>query len=172
MTRQLHRTLQLTQLAVALAAVGCASSDAKPRTTTDAIESCKAEFSAAKGYDWHDDLGGQFAPADGGSLPPPPSALDQAVADCTAAGQPSSSCDAALVMTRDAAICVAKHHGLATGIAPLRAGLVFHATQLKIVWNAHNTTSDDGQGTASGDTGRVDAITGELLQKGSWGSTP
>jgi hypothetical protein len=75
-------------------------------------------------------------------------------------------------MTREAAICIAKSSQLATGIAPWKVGLVLHHGLQSIVWNVDNTLKDDGMGTQSGDSLSIDAISGDVLQRLSWGGIP
>ena len=89
-----------------------------------------------------------------------------------AAGEPGSDCDSSRVMTREAALCVARAAGLAEGISALQAGLHFDTEYRRIVWSVLNTTSDDGNGRKSGEAWDIDAITGAVLFRGGWSQTP
>jgi hypothetical protein len=134
-------------------------------------ESCKAEYAPEKGYAWEDDLTTTTAPPDAA----PPSVMaapERAESECLGAGNPASTCDAELLMTREAALCIAESLGLSEGIGPWKAGLTYHFGDERIVWNVHSTLVDDGVGSQSGDFVTVDAIDGTSLGKGSWGSQP
>jgi hypothetical protein len=81
-----------------------------------------------------------------------------------------------LVVSADAAICIAKLHGLTDGVAGISAELVYNHGYRRIVWNVANVTYDrsvdspptaDGTATGSLDRGgqlfSIDAASGEVL---------
>lgn len=82
-----------------------------------------------------------------------------------------TACDRTRLMTRDAALCVAKADGLAAGIQPWTAAIVFHSGYLRIVWIVTATTSvGPAPGGAGGDIMTIDSITGGVLGTGQWSS--
>ncbi len=171
-----------------LLAAGCSSSDpGNTGTGSDAVKQCIAEYAPSKGYGYADDLINVAVPPGDAAPPPTPSSLDLAVSDCQSGGSvpiavnsglpaeggaPGSDCDASRVMTRDAAICVARASGLAEGVAAFQAGLHFDAEFRRIVWSVENTTWDNGNGEKGGDAWEIDAITGAVLGRFGWGQTP
>jgi hypothetical protein len=156
-------------------ACGSTDDDAGEKNEAGTVASCKQQFSPAAGYGWEDDLTLPTSPppgSDAGAPPPATSALDSAVAECQSAGQPSSACDAALVMTHHAAICVAETLGLVVGVEPHRAGISFHPDEQRIVWSVLSVEYSEPGGGEGGDSIRIDAITGAELERGHWGATP
>ena len=121
--------------------------------------SCEKQFSPDAGYG--------FQSEEGYGSPP-----DQVASQCLAAGVAAADCDAHRLLTREAAICIAKGFGFAPGIAPWKAGLVFHGRWQSIVWNVHNTLTDDGMGRRSGNTLTLNGITGALLGSSGWEAIP
>ena len=91
---------------------------------------------------------------EGDSAPPP-------------AAQPGADCDASKIMTHDAALCVARAQGFAEGIGGLQAGLFYDTHFRRIVWNVQNTLSSQ-PGRAQGEAIKIDAITGEVLERTGW----
>ncbi len=160
-------------LVIAISCAGCGSGEggADVTSTGAAVESCKNQFSPSAGYGWEDDLVVNTAPP-GGGAPPAIPPKDRAASECVAAGQPASSCDANLLMTRDAALCVAKSLGLSSGIAAWKAGITHHFGLQRIVWNVASTIQDDGQGSQSGNMVAIDAISGTKFGESTWSSTP
>lgn len=164
-------------LPFAILALACGSTDEDSGEKNEAgtVASCKQQFSPAAGYGWEDDLTLPTSPppgSDAGTPPPAPSALETAVAACQSSGQPSAACDATLVMTHHAAICVAESLGLVVGVEPHRAGIVFHPDEQRIVWNVLSVEYSEPDGSEGGDSIRIDAITGAELERGHWGATP
>ena len=176
-----------------LLVVGCGTSDplntqtSTDAGTTDAVQQCIIDYSPSKGYGYADDLIGVAVPPGDAAPPPTPSSLDLAVSDCQSggrvpieedsglpaeAGASGTDCDASRVMTRDAALCVARASGLPEGIAPLQAGLHFDIEYRRIVWSVENTTYDDGNGRKGGEAWEIDAINGAVLGRLAWGQTP
>jgi hypothetical protein len=171
-----------------LLVIGCSTSDpASTQTSTDAVQQCITQYAPSKGYGYADDLIGVAVPPGDAAPPPTPSSLDWAVSTCQSggpvliqedsglpaeAGAPGTDCDASRVMTREAALCVARASGLPEGLAPLQAGLHFDTEYRRIVWSVENTTSDDGNGRKGGEVLYLDAITGAVLGSGGWGQTP
>lgn len=165
--------MRLWLLLLAIAGVGCGSGDdGAGKTSSGAtVASCKSQFAPSAGYGWEDDLTVNSAPADGGA-PPAIAPQDRAASECVAAGQPASACDASLLMTREAALCVAKSLGLSSGIAPWKAGITYNFKYQRIIWNVQNTLEDDGLGSQAGEFVAIHAIDGTKLGEGQWGSTP
>jgi hypothetical protein len=174
-----------------LVVIGCSGSDpGTTATSTDAVQQCITQYAPSKGYGYADDsmnVATSPAGADAAAPSPPVSSLDQAVSNCqsggpvmieadsgtpVAAGEPGTDCDASRVMTRDAALCIARAGGLGEGMSGLKAGLVFHGGYRRIIWSVENTTSDDGNGSKSGESWDIDAITGAVLFRGGWSQTP
>ena len=157
---------------IACVACGSTDDDAGETNAGSTVASCKQKYSPAAGYGWEDDLRIATSPPGDAAPPPAPDPLDETIAECQAAGEPPSVCDASAVMTHDAAICVAELLGLAPGIAGLKAGIVFHHTERRIVWNVQNTLYSEPGGSEGGESLRIDAITGASLRLGEWVSIP
>lgn len=151
---------------------GCGSGEAGTGKTAGGatVESCKSQFSPSAGYGWEDDLATPTSPPDGGAPPAVPP-QERAASECVAAGQPATVCDANLLMTREAAFCVAESLGLSPGIAAWKAGITYHFKYERIIWNVQSTLQDDGQGSQMGIFVAIDAIDGTRLGEGQWGST-
>jgi hypothetical protein len=158
------------------------------------IESCKTRYSVNKGFKVEGDLpmttkASNTPPgtAQQTSSPPVLSDLDQAVASCQSGGglvghsgsdaaiasEPGVDCDPNRIMTRDAAVCIARAEGLTEGIIGLQAGLVYNVGVRRIIWVVRNTTSSntDGNG-AHGQQLSIDAITGAVLERSEWAMMP
>jgi hypothetical protein len=175
-----------------LLVIGCGTSDPAGTQTsteagTDAVQQCVTQYAPSQGYGYADDLISAAVPPGDAAPPPTPSSLDLAVSDCQSggpvlfeedsgmpaeAGAPGTDCDASRVMTREAALCVARASGLPEGIAPLQAGLHFDTEYRRIVWSVLNTTQDDGNGRKSGESWDIDAIDGKVLGRGGWSQMP
>ena len=176
-----------------LLVIGCGTSDplntqtGTDAGTTDAVQQCITQYAPSKGYGYADDLLHVTSPPGDAAPPPAPSSLDLAVSDCQSggrvpiqedsglpaeAGAPGSDCDASRVMTREAALCVARAAGLPEGMAAFQAGLRFDTRYRRIVWSVLNTTWDEGNGAKGGESWDIDAITGAVLGRFGWGQTP
>jgi hypothetical protein len=162
---------------------GGSSTDTAPAHATVSVESCRDQFAASKGYGYESDVSSTSAPppddagsaADAGASDAAAEAssdtdLDEVVLECQQGG--GTACDSTQFLTHQAALCVARQAGLAAGVAPVRAGLLFQVTFRRVAWNVENVLHDDGQGSQSGDSMLIDAVNGAVLQSGSWGSTP
>lgn len=164
----LRRLLQLSLVCVGCSSGGPGTGNAPAGAT---VQSCVSQFSPSAGYGWDDDLNGIIALPDGGAPAPVPP-QERAASDCLSAGQPTTTCDASLLMTREAALCVAKLLGLPPGIAAWKAGITYNFKYERIIWNVQSILQDDGQGTQQGAFVAIDAIDGKKLGEGDWGSTP
>lgn len=132
-------------------------------------EDCLSRFSVENGYGFASD-GGETAvapPTDTAAPADAPTGLDQAIAECTAEG--ADDCE--VVVTREAAECIAAEGGLAPGVADWRTSLVFHHTHNAIVWNVMSTASQTGA-TASGSSVTIHAESGEVLAESQWSAMP
>ena len=155
-----------------IAALGsaCSSGHSDPGTTGGTVASCRTEFAAEKGYGHEDDLRLRTSPPGDAQPPPLPSALDEAVATCIVEG--ASDCDAPQVLTREAALCIARGLGLPQGIEPWKAGLTFHYRYRRIVWNVQNLLQRSAGGSSNGDVYTIDATTGDLIGRSGWSAIP
>ncbi|MBI4142550.1 hypothetical protein HY480_01600 [Candidatus Uhrbacteria bacterium] len=80
-------------------------------------------------------------------------------ARCAEAGDPCESDD---FISREAAECVARKDGLAEGIAPWSAMVVYDG-RFGPVWNIENTLEEQDDGCRGGELTKLDAITGKIL---------
>src|SRR6185436_14357534 len=98
--------------AAMLACAGCSSDDSRSGITTAGATaaSCIAEHGPANGGDWESFGTIPTSPPGDAAAPPPPVALDEAVAKCTediGASDPAA-CDREKVITHQAALCIAE----------------------------------------------------------------
>jgi hypothetical protein len=86
-------------------------------------------------------------------------------------------CDAKLLITANAAVCVAEANGLVRGIqATPRTGLVYDFVFRRITWSVSNTLYEGDRGTRpdsggalrGGQSLAVDAITAKVLNSFEW----
>jgi hypothetical protein len=161
-------------LSLCLPLVACSHSDSSSPGpgASSPTDACTSQYSTSKGYGYGSDGPYATSPADGGAQPAPPDAVELAVSNCMSATADASACDRSRLVTRDAALCIAKADGLSTGIAPWTASLVFQVKLRRIVWNVDSTTASSASGSSSGDSMTLDAITGAVLATGQWGATP
>ena len=158
---------------VLLLLAACSQSSSSGPATTSTADNCKSQYSPTKGYGYASDGPYATAPADDAGVPAtPPDAVDLAVKSCAGSAD-AAACDRESLMTRDAALCLAKASGLVAGISPWTATIVFHAKHRRIVWNVTATTaSDSASGSSGGDVMTIDAINGAVLGTSQWGATP
>lgn len=198
MTRSL--SVRLVCLA-ALAAAGCPTSggdgtrDAQPVDTSAAAQDagpvvadvpgsnlpcapavdstasfCINNYPIIKGYGFESDPRNCVSGPPGSPAPECPPITPESTAEkCAANGHP---CNAACIMTRDSAICIAEANGLAKGLEDdYRVQLVYHHGVEGPVWNISNLLEDKGFDGQRGEVISVDAITG-AAQKLSWRAIP
>lgn len=173
--------------------LSCSSDDAEQSTPTT-VPGCKDYFAASKGYGYISDpeVVDAFRTSVGGTVDAasterrPPTHLESAVAECEAGGgadttnlgragapaeaatapQPGTNCNYALLLTRDASVCIARARGLAEELG-YSAGIVYVTSRRRIVWIIRNTTERSAS-SASGLSMTIDATTGEVLETGAW----
>lgn len=138
----------------------------------DAGHSCLEDYSVDAGYDFVSDMWHISCPVSaedtGGSGDCPPPTIDDLEAQCDEAGSP---CADTIVVTRDAAECIAQADGMEEGLEGRYADLIFnHAFNLPI-WAVSNVLTSEGA-EASGDGLSIDAATGEILERSQWQRMP
>jgi hypothetical protein len=102
----------------------------------------------------------------------------ECLAQLACRGAPADrECDAKMLITANAAVCVAEASGLARGIqATPRTGLVYDFVFRRITWSVSNTMYEGDRGTRpdaggalrGGQSMAVDAITAKLLNSFEW----
>ena len=124
----------------------------------------------------------QMQPSD--SLTPPTVVAMEAVRECvgddgacTASTECSGTvegreCSAERLITLGAATCIAGMAGLEPGLSGLTAGMTYHHGFRRIVWNVQNVVSRGGDGSSSGQSVSIDAVTGGLLGWFGWAAMP
>jgi hypothetical protein len=131
------------------------------------VQACITEYAPEKGY-------GFVSEPPICASPPPPAPMSECPpitpqtisAQCSAAGAP---CDADQFITRDAAMCIARAQGLADGLSPWTASLVFRVDSKRPFWAIRNVTKQEpGNCARSGNVALIDAITGAVAI-GGWG---
>lgn len=92
-----------------------------------------------------------------------------AFAQCEAEGQ---GCDPSLLISRDAAFCIASELKLAPGLRAWDAHLVYNSRYKRVLWVVQNLTLDNpGNCEKAGAAVSVDAETGEQVGEGQgWSS--
>ena len=86
------------------------------------------------------------------------------------APEPGTVCDGSQIMTHEAAVCLARAEGLDQGLEGYAAGIVYSKKELRIVWIVENTTARNSE-RASGSSMTLDAVTAEVLDRGTWETT-
>lgn len=171
----------------------CSSGDTEQGVPTT-VQGCKDYFSASKGYGYRSDLSivDSMRTSTGGSSSAtstesrPLTHLERAIAECEAGGeteranvgvagvagsvstspQPGTNCNYALLLTRDASVCIARARGFAEELG-YSAAIIYLASYHRIVWIVRNTTERTSS-SATGLSMTLDATTGEVLETGSW----
>lgn len=173
--------------------LACSRDDTEQSVPTT-IQGCKDYFAASKGYGYISDpdvvnaarasVGGSPDAASTGRRPP--TYLERAVAECEAGGdasvvalgsagaapassarpEPGTNCNYALLLTRDASVCIARARGFAEQLGYF-AGIVYLPSLRRIVWIVRNTTERTASST-SGLSMTLDATTGNVLDTGAW----
>ncbi len=121
----------------------------------DPIPQCIEDHAPEAGYGFDSDPG-YGVPA------------EDAEASCLAAG---GSCDADLFITRDAAMCIGGLENLPEGVDDWMAGLSWHEGYAAVVWSVLSPTTQE-EGYTAGEAVVIDAMSGEVLGRISWESTP
>jgi hypothetical protein len=88
--------------------------------------------------------------------------------DCAGAGQEgAAACDVDRFISVDAALCIARARGLGEGLKGLSGSIVYNHRHGRVIYTVKNTLKDD-PGDAGGEHLAIDAITGEVLDRGGW----
>lgn len=131
--------------------------------------SCVDEFAAEDGYSFEGEVqgcGDWVEETDPGCTP---STVADIEAECSADGHP---CADTIVVTHDAALCVARADGLDEGLVGLRAQLIYDVSLAAPKWSVWNVLEDDGEFSMSGESVAVDARDGSVVGHAGWASMP
>lgn len=124
---------------------------------TTPVAACLETYSVANGYGFEaENWTGTDAPT-----------LEAAEDACAAAG----AADCEVVVTHDAAVCIAELEGLAAGLEPWLAFLVYHHDHEVIVWNVQNLEVQE-TGYSAGTLLALHAGTGDVLDVYGWSASP
>jgi hypothetical protein len=160
--------------------VGACSSktiDAGPVSQASTATDCIEKYSTHDGYGFGGPSGSPLSPPPGTDAGPvvPPAAPDVAASlACANAGaheapDDPAACKADAFMSVDAALCIARASGLAEGQSGLVGSLLYNYKLRRVIYSVQNTLHEE-PGRANGDVMAVDAITGAVLERGSWES--
>lgn len=130
---------------------------------------CLDQYAAADGYSFEGEVqgcGDWVEETDPGCTPP---TVDDIEAECAADGH---SCADGIVVTHDAALCIAREDGLAEGLVGIRAQLIYDVSLSAPKWSAWNVLEDDGEYSMSGESVAVDARDGSVVGHADWSATP
>jgi hypothetical protein len=80
-------------------------------------------------------------------------------------------CDASQLITAAAALCIAHASGLANGLDSPSAQLIYNYGYRRMIWYVQNVLDRSGP-SERGAAYDIDAVTGQVLGKAMWFSTP
>jgi hypothetical protein len=108
---------------------------------------------------------------DAGPVDPPEVLVAHACSSALGPDAPADpgACDVSRFMSVDAALCIARQSGLTEGQSGLRGSLVYNFRFHRVIYSVENVLHEM-PGKASGDSLTIDAITGSVLERSSWGS--
>ncbi len=89
---------------------------------------------------------------------------------CLADG--GTGCDSSSFLSQAAAVCIAELEGMAQGLTPWTANLVYNNGHRRVIWSVMNTMAQRADGGSGGALLMLDATTGFVLESGGWEAIP
>jgi hypothetical protein len=136
-----------------------------------AIGTCIAEHPPAEPFDLGDTESGRATPAPepgGEPIIPPPLTPADIAQSCREGG--GSGCDEQAFISRDAADCIARDAGLATGIQPWNTSLNYFQNHQRVGWGIMTVRESTSDGYW-GESLVLDATTGAELARTTYRAT-
>lgn len=102
--------------------------------------------------------------------PTPSQSATDASLDCEKGA--GSDCKSTEFISKQAAECIAEADGLAEGMSSWKLQIFYDKRYTTVVWTVDNTTEDLGPDGISGDSVKIHATTGRVLDRGGWTLVP
>ena len=146
--------------------LGCPSEE----DLDDPIAICVDTHSEANGGDFESDMWhiGCAQPMEGDPVECEPPTVAEIEAECAADGH---DCSGQIAVTRDAAQCIAEAQGMVAGLEGIQVDLMYIEKEGLPCWAVSNVlTSADG--ASSGESLRISAVDGAVLEESQWEAMP
>ena len=158
---------------VALVCVGC------PEETADSASSCVDDNPADGASAFESDMWGITCVSpynedaglgtDAGVPACEPPTIEEIEAECAEDGH---DCAGYIVVSKSAALCIARDAGLSEGLVGFRADLVYNYQYQLPIWSVGNVLVDDGADGSIGSAVAISAVDGTVLDRVEWAAKP